>query len=230
MIALYLGMILVEVYYLFSLTSRLHEQFGSEMAYENLDFLIIVTLIGAVPAVVAYAVGRHFSGQQTKPWWVFFLLGGLLIFVATEVSSAVLQTQWGADNLLRLMFLLPLLLSFLLAWLPLERVTGPRRQRPFDCPHCGHSAKGASKSVNKADKKALVCAHCQGHMKRVVDTKRLAMWFVPVLILVGGMWLNLIFLTPLAPWLVFFAVLLYLLSLRMQPHTVVASSHDPDKD
>ncbi|RUO24344.1 hypothetical protein CWE09_10740 [Aliidiomarina minuta] len=217
MVALFLGILLVEGYYLYDLLRQVYEQPGGEEIFEYVWLLAGFNLINGLLVVIAYAIGRHFSGQQTKPWWAFFLLGGVIAFATIKINGMLLETPLGVEGETPMTFLLPVILGFLLAWLPLGRVPGGLRQRPFDCPHCGHSHNFSMKSVNKVGDKVLVCEPCQGHMKRTLDGGRLAIWFVPVFVLLFGVSMNFPLSVPLAPWLMLFVGLLYLISLRLQP-------------
>lgn len=225
MLALYIGMLLGQLYSLYVLLDVVKAHEGSEVIFDNLWILFVVQIMTVLPVLVAYAIGRHFSGQQSRPWWAFLLFGGLLAWLPVKINVVMIDTRWSIEGDTPLLFLLPVVLAFLLAYLPVGRAPEQRRQRPFECPHCGDNPANPFKAAKKVQGKIFKCQRCQGHIKRFIDGKRLAIWFVPLAFLLVDIGQSLPWSLPIASWVILFTGMHCLLSVRQQPvEPEVASS------
>ncbi|MGX5915535.1 hypothetical protein ACR0ST_12465 [Aliidiomarina sp. Khilg15.8] len=172
MVFLYLGYILVDILYMFYTTSLLNDvAFISEadlqIVSDIMPLIFVFMLLEAAALLVAYLIGRHYSRQQPRPWWAFFLLGASI--AALEIP---LFRFWGEN----LWFdtahaVLPFVLFFAVAWLPLGRPQDKAARGEYQCPHCSVRLSHKEFKQSGIFSSKGSCSYCEAELKRQIHIK-----------------------------------------------------------
>lgn len=188
---LYLGYILVEILSLLYSTSLLNDvtfisEADQQVVSDIMPLLFIFLLIEAAVLLVPYAIGRHYSRQKARPWWAFLLLGAGI--AALELTFFRL---WGENLWLDTAHaVMPFVLFFAVAWLPLGRPEDKRARGGYQCPHC--NARLSAKEFKRSGifRSTGTCGYCHAELKRHIHIKYFLLWLVPIAVMLMFLTLN----------------------------------------